>query len=129
MFIKEFIVSTLENFSISVAKYFLKKNDVVANLTTAETGKALDASMGKDLKTEIDELKTKLNTEIITGTLSAGETTLTISDPSITTDSILSFYTSIYGVNPLSVNVSNESVTLGFKAREEDMIVGVSVDG
>lgn len=80
------------------------------------------------LKNRVTALEEKVNKEIIRGTLPAGETTITISDNSITTDSVLSFYTSIYGVNPKKVSTEAGSVTLEFKAQTEDMEVGVSVD-
>lgn len=61
--------------------------------------------------------------------LSAGETEITIEYDNITEDSILSFYTSIYGVNPISVVVNEGSVTLTFEVQHTDMEVGVRVDG
>lgn len=67
--------------------------------------------------------------EIIRGTLTTGETEVVVTDARITEDSILSFYTSIYGVNPKEVTVSAGSVTLKFDAQESDMEVGVRVDG
>lgn len=67
--------------------------------------------------------------EIIRGTLTGGETDVTITDARITTDSILSFYTSVYGVSPKEVTVNEGSVTLKFNAQEADMEVGVRVDG
>ena len=63
----------------------------------------------------------------LTGTLTAGETTITLTDDSITTDSKFDFYTSIYGVNPTAVTVSSGSVTLTFDAQETDMNVEVRV--
>lgn len=66
---------------------------------------------------------------IYTGMLAAGSTSITITASAITTNSILSFFTSIYGVNPTSVKVMNGSVTMTFAAQTVDMKVGVSVDG
>lgn len=66
---------------------------------------------------------------ITKATLAAGATSITISDSRITTDSILSFYTSKYGVNPTAVSVTAGSVTLTFKAQSATMEVGVRVDG
>lgn len=66
---------------------------------------------------------------VIKGTLYAGNTTITISDASIQNNSILSFYTSIYGVNPTSVAVNNGSVVLTFIAQATNMVVGVKVEG
>lgn len=67
--------------------------------------------------------------EIIRETLTAGATSVTIEDDRITTDSALSFFSSIYNVNPTDVSVANGSVTLTFKAQTADMEVGVRVDG
>ena len=66
---------------------------------------------------------------ITTSTLTAGNTTITLTDARITANSVLSFYTSIYGVNPETVTVSNGSVELTFEAQASDMIVGVKVEG
>lgn len=65
---------------------------------------------------------------IYTDILTVGETEITIYAEAITTDSVLSFFTSIYGVAPDSVNVQNGFVTMTFDAQETDMKVGVSVD-
>lgn len=64
---------------------------------------------------------------IITGTLTAGQTSITILSDYITTDSVLAFYTSIYGVNPLTVLASAGSVTLTFNAQATNMDVGVEI--
>ena len=77
------------------------------------------------VKTMIDEKEGTVNS--ITGTLSTGSTSITLSDSSITTDSTIDFYTSIYGVNPKTVTVENGSVTLTFKAQSEDMVVKVVI--
>lgn len=66
---------------------------------------------------------------IIKGMLLAGETSITIPHDTITEDSILSIYTSVYGVNPTAVSVTEGSVTLVFEIQENDMEVGVRVDG
>ena len=66
---------------------------------------------------------------VYTDILTAGETEITIFADAITTNSILSFFTSIYGVAPDTVNVQNGSVTMTFDAQNVNMKVGVSVDG
>ena len=63
----------------------------------------------------------------LTGTLTAGATTITLTGSTITTDSKFDFYTSIYGVNPTAVTVSNGSIALTFDAQETDMNVEVRV--
>lgn len=66
---------------------------------------------------------------VFKGTLSTGQTDVTITHASIKTDSVLSFYSSIYGVNPTAVQVTDGSVTLTFEQQQSDMEVGVRVDG
>ena len=63
----------------------------------------------------------------VTGTLTAGATTITLTDEAITTDSKFDFYTSIFGVNPLSVTVATGSITLEFEAQSVNMTVEVEV--
>lgn len=65
--------------------------------------------------------------QYLTGTLTAGETTLTISDSSITSDSIIDIYTNVYGVSPSEVSVASGSITLVFDAQETDLGVKVRV--
>lgn len=67
--------------------------------------------------------------KITKATLAKGATSITIADSRITTDSALSFYTSIYGVIPKTATVSAGKVTMTFDAQSANMIVGVSVDG
>lgn len=66
---------------------------------------------------------------MVTGTLSIGATSITISNTRITTDSILDFYTSIYGVNPLTATVSTGQVVLTFPVQTVVMTVGVRING
>lgn len=63
----------------------------------------------------------------LTGTLTAGKTTITLTDNAITTDSKFDFYTSIYGVSPTNVTVAAGSITLTFDAQETNMNVEVRV--
>ena len=78
----------------------------------------------------VEEMYNKsIKSGIIRKTLKQGETEISIEDSRIKEDSILSFYTSIYGVNPKTVVVSDGSVTLTFKSQEKNMEVGVSIDG
>lgn len=63
----------------------------------------------------------------VTGTLTAGSTSVTLSDASITTTSTLDFYTDAFGVNPTNVSVSTGSVTLTFEAQQSNLSVKVRV--
>lgn len=63
----------------------------------------------------------------VTGTLTAGQTSLTLSNASITTSSTLDFYTDVFGVNPTNVSVSTGSVTLTFPVQVNNIGVKVRV--
>lgn len=63
----------------------------------------------------------------VTGTLIAGQTSLTLSNVAITTNSTIDIYTDSYGVNPTAVSVTNGSVTLTFDEQSTDLIVKVRV--
>lgn len=63
----------------------------------------------------------------VTGTLTAGQTSITLSSASITTSSTLDFYTDVFGVSPTAVSVSTGSVTLTFSAQQSNMSVKVRV--
>ena len=74
---------------------------------------------------DIADLK-EVYTEV-TGTLTAGSTSLTLSDASITTSSTIDYYTSVFGVNPTNVVVATGSVTLTFEAQGSDLSVKVRI--
>ena len=63
----------------------------------------------------------------VTGTLTAGQTSITLSSASITTSSTLDFYTDVFGVSPTAASVSTGSVTLTFSAQQSNMSVKVRV--
>ena len=63
----------------------------------------------------------------LTGTLTAGNTTLTLTDSSITTSSTIDIYTSVYGISPTNVTVITGSITLTFAAQAIDVDVKVVV--
>lgn len=66
-------------------------------------------------------------TKEVSGTLTAGSTSLTLSDAAITTSSTLQFFTDIFGVAPTAATVSTGSVTLTFEAQASNMTVKVRV--
>lgn len=91
--------------------------------SVSQEGDAFDASNMNDLESRI-EAGFK---DALTGTLTAGDTSITISDESITTDSMIDIYTDVYGVNPSEVTVASGSITLTFDAQETDLSVKVRV--
>lgn len=63
----------------------------------------------------------------ITGTLTAGSTSLVLSNSAITTDSTIDIYTDKWGVNPTDVVVAAGKVTLTFEAQAAALNVKVEV--
>lgn len=62
----------------------------------------------------------------ITGTLTAGNTTLTLTNAAITTTAIYFFFTNKFGVVPTDCTVSTGSMTLTFD--EQSVDIGVMVE-
>ena len=87
--------------------------------TVTQPGTAYDASTMNSLQ---DNIEAAIGVEE-TGILTAGSTSITLSNAHISTgsDCSLSFQTTIFGVNPTAVSVSNGSVTLTFPAQAVDM--------
>ena len=63
----------------------------------------------------------------VTGTLVAGQTSITLSDASITTSSTIDYYTDTFGVNPTNVSVVTGAITLTFDSQASDLGVKVRV--
>ena len=74
----------------------------------------------------IDEIKSE-NGFTLTSTLTAGATSLTFTNSKITTNSTVDIYSSVYGVNPKTVTLSNGSIAMTFKAQSSDVSVKVVV--
>ena len=63
----------------------------------------------------------------VTGTLTAGSTSLTLSDASITTTSTIDIYTDVFGIQPVNASVSTGTITLSFLAQASNISVKVRV--
>ena len=63
----------------------------------------------------------------ITDTLEAGETSLTFTDASITTNSNIRILTSVYGIAPTAATATTGSLTLTFAAQASDLEVKVVI--
>lgn len=94
--------------------------------TVTEAGDVFDASTMNNLESRINSAFGALTKEV-TGTLLAGQTTLTLSDASILTTSDIDIYTDTWGVSPETVVASTGSVTLTFEALDSDLAVKVKV--
>lgn len=80
-----------------------------------------------NISTQVTQL-TDSQPTVLSGTLAAGETSISFTSEAITTDATFDFYTSIYGVSPVTAPiVTDGSITLEFDAQETDMNVKVRV--
>jgi len=64
---------------------------------------------------------------ILTGTLTAGNTTLTLTNAAITTSSLVDVYTNVFGLSPTNITVSIGTMTLTFTAQQSDVSVKVLI--
>lgn len=76
-----------------------------------------------ELDDTCDNLQTFVGKKLTAQTLSVGSTTLTFSDASITTDSTIEIFASVYGVAPESVTVTTGQAVLTFDAQESAISV------
>lgn len=107
-----------------------------ASTSYDNTTSGLLATNVQDALDEIDDIVDSIeesNTQLITGTLPAGSTTLTLSSPRIKTTSIIDVWqdvgsgASVDIVAPTAIEVNAGSVTLTFDALSANAIFGIRV--
>ena len=94
--------------------------------TVTEQGTPFTAQYMNSLESRVNAAFAAMNIEA-TGTLIAGQTSLTIQDANILTTSTIDVYTDTYGISPETVTVTTGSVTLTFEAQANDLGVKVKV--
>ena len=75
---------------------------------------------------ELHRLSTRVG-KVLTSTLTAGQTTITFTDSSITANSTVDVYTSVYGVSPTEITSATGSLTLTFDSQDSDLSVKVVI--
>lgn len=83
-------------------------------------------AQNKTLVGAINEASSGSYTEV-SGTLTAGSTSLTLSDASITATSTIDIYTDVFGVQPTNAVVTIGQIVLTFLAQNSDLSVKVRV--
>lgn len=81
----------------------------------------------KSLVGAINEIYASGGGKILTGTLAAGQTSVTLSDATITNNSTFDIYTDTLGVSPYEAVVTTGSITLTFEAQLTNIAVKVKV--
>jgi len=64
---------------------------------------------------------------ILSATLAAGSTSVTISDQRIQADSLIDIYTDVYGVNPTAAAATTGSLVLTFEAQQTAINIRVRI--
>ena len=96
--------------------------------TVTQAGDAFTAENMNDLETRIESAINQADAYVeVTGTHTAGQTSITLSNAAITEDSTIDYYTNYFGINPVGVNVSNGRVVLTFEEQDIDISVKVRV--
>lgn len=97
---------------------YYNKTEIQTNYyTKAQTDNAINTALG----------------HFLTGTLTTGNTSITLTDNTddpIDNDSLIDIYTSVYGVNPISavIDAVNHSITLEFEEQETDISIKVRIN-
>lgn len=99
---------------------------------TAGTGGASDVVDAMYVKLDGEWVEIQLGggggtATTLTGTLTAGQTTITFTDPAITTDSKVEVLTSDISVAPSGATFSTGTITLTFAAQTNDVVVRLEV--
>lgn len=113
--------------SYAVGDLCVYADDNGVHLYRCNTAITAPAGDFDDTKWDQITIADAINGISLTGTLTAGSTTLTIQSPYITTNAVLDIHTSIYGLQPTSVLVSLGQVDLTFAAQASDVVVKVKL--
>ncbi len=101
--------------------------DAMSKKVVNETDYSQLQTTDKKIIGAINEVNAKASKVDITGTLTAGSTSITLSDASITTTSTIDIYTDVFGIQPTNASVATGSITLTFLAQASDITVKVRV--
>lgn len=102
--------------------YKVASNVVASQFMTAYNFTGLNTT-SKNIVGAVNEVKGKE----VTGTLLAGNTSITLQDAAITTTSTIDIYTDVFGISPESVSVATGEITITFEAQASDLGVKVVI--
>lgn len=116
--------------STALSEYVRCTNDnwtVATYSLVQQTRKINNKALSSDITLTASDVGAAPAPTTITGTLTAGSTSLVLSNSAITTDSTIDIYTDKWGVNPTDVVVAAGKVTLTFEAQAAALNVKVEV--
>lgn len=136
--IHEFTAATIDDSTlvlVDVPDEGAESGYITGQCSTTNLGNLIvnDIEFTQDLQTTAKTIVGAINEAAaggaveVTGTLTAGQTSLTLSNAAITANATYDYYTDKYGVNPSSVTISNGSMTLTFEAQSSNLGVKVRI--
>lgn len=126
-------VTTNENNITSLQSNVSGVTSRVGALETKVGSGTLD-TVAQNLIDAVNEVNSKIPSgsavEVQTATLTAGQTSkvLTFTDQTIGATTLISTFSSVFGVNPTNVAYTANTVTLTFEAQQNDVVVAVKVE-
>jgi hypothetical protein len=102
--------------------YKITAGNVANQFMTAYSFNGLNTT-SKNVVGAVNEVKGKE----VTGTLLAGNTSITLQDAAITTTSTIDIYTDVFGISPESVAVATGEITITFEEQAADLGVKVVI--
>lgn len=105
-----------------------KKHQQVSYQTQSNTVIVNDDGLTLDdkLKTLDDKLK-QIDGITLIATLIAGQTEIVFEDEAITTDKTFDYYTDVYGISALAIDVINGKITMEFPIKKIDIKIKVVI--
>lgn len=94
--------------------------------TSGQTPKKVADVLAEELRRIASAIGGTPYVEVI-GTLTAGQTSITLQDSSITTSSTIDYYTDTFGVNPTNAVVTTGQIVLTFDEQANNLEVKVRV--
>ncbi len=93
--------------------------------TVSEEGDAFDEDNMNNLEDRIEDAVGKFLT---VQTLETGETNLTFTDDSIDENSVITPYTSLFGVTPTGITATTGQIVLTFDSQSSDVEVTIKIE-
>ena len=98
------------------------------NWTDIQTIKGYTPVKGVDYFTPADIASLNIPKQVIlTGTITAGNDSITLTDASILADSLIEVYTDTYGITPINITSSVGTVTVTFRTQYSNLGVKVVI--
>lgn len=101
-----------------------------ADVSFDNTGTQITATNVQDAIEELDTAVNTSNSEVQSATLTAGQTsvTLTFTEQTIGATTLISSFSSVFGVNPTNITYTTGTVTLTFEAQSSDVVVAAKIE-